>query len=112
MQPQGLAAVGGRLAEGHPVGQGLKVGPAEVHLELITGLGMEARMGVDAGDVGVDVQYEHGAALAGKHVQIVDIQLAVLSRQRRIQVMGHGTFLSLADDAGGVVPRGLTTSLR
>ena len=69
VQLQGLLPAGVRFAEGHPVGQGLKVGPVEVHLELIAGLGVEARLGVQAVDVGVDVHDEYRAVLAGEDVQ-------------------------------------------
>ena len=94
MQPQGLPSAGVRLAEGHPVGQGLEVSAAEVHLELIARLGVEAWLGVQAVDIGVDVHDEHRAALAGEDVQVVDEQLAGLSRQRRVEVMGHKEVLS------------------
>jgi hypothetical protein len=52
VQLQSLPPVGVRLAEGHPVGQGLDVGPVEVDLELIAGLVVEARLGVRAVDAG------------------------------------------------------------
>ena len=71
-------SVGVRSGEGHPVGEGLDVGPAEVHLELIARLGVEARLGVQAVDVGVDVHGEYRAALAGKHVEVIEVQLAGL----------------------------------
>jgi hypothetical protein len=58
-----------------------------MHLELIAGLRMEARLGVDAGDVGIDVHDEDGAVVAREDVQVVDVQLAVLARQRRIEVV-------------------------
>ena len=90
VQAQGLPAIGVRLAEGHSVGQGLEVGPVEVHLELIARLGVEARLGVQAVHVGVDVHDEYRAALAGKHVQVVEVQLAGLRRQRRVEMMRHG----------------------
>jgi hypothetical protein len=82
-----LLPAGVRLAEGHPVGQVLIRGAVEVDLELIAGLVVEARLGVQAVDVGVDVHDQHRAVLAGKHVQVVEVQLAGLSRQRRVEVM-------------------------
>ena len=90
VQLEGLVPVGARFAEGDPVGQGFEVGPVEVDLELIARLGVEARLGMQAVDIGIDVHDEHGAALAGEHVQVVDEQLAGLSRQRRVEMMGHG----------------------
>jgi hypothetical protein len=60
-----------------------------VDLELIAGLGVEARLGVQAVDVGVDVHDEHRAARTGKHIQIVEVQLAGLSGQRRVEMMRH-----------------------
>jgi hypothetical protein len=66
-----------------------------VHLELIARLRVEARLGVDAGDVGVDVHDEHGAVVAREDVQVIDVELAVLAGQRRIQMMGHRTLLLL-----------------
>jgi hypothetical protein len=89
MQPQGLPPAGVGFAEGHPVGQGLEVGAVEVRLELVACLGVEARLGVQAVDIGVDVHDEHRAVLAGEHVEVVDVQLAGLSRQRGVEVMGH-----------------------
>ena len=65
VQLQGLPPVCIRFGEGHPVGQGLEVGPVEVHLELIARLGVEARLGMEPVDVRVDVHDEHRAALAG-----------------------------------------------
>jgi hypothetical protein len=91
VQLQGLPPVGVRLAEGHPVGQGLDVGPVEVDLELIAGLVVETRLGVQAVDVGVDVHHEHRAALAGKHVQVVEVQLAGLGGQRRVEIPASPT---------------------
>ena len=93
VQPQGLPSAGVCLAEGHPVGQGLEVGAVEVHLELIARLRVEARLRMEAVDIGVDVHDEDRAVLAGEDVQVVDVQLAALSRQRRVEVMRHGTFL-------------------
>ena len=90
VQPQGLLPVRVRFGEGHPPGQGFEGGPVEVHLELIARLGVEARLGVQTVDVGVDVHDEHRAARAGKHVQVVEVQLAGLSGQRRVEMVRHG----------------------
>ena len=112
VQPQGLAPVGVRFAEGHPAGQGLEVGAVEVHLDLIARLGVEARLRMQAVDIGVDVHDEHRAALAGKHVQVVDVQLAGLSRQRRIQMMRHGGIPIFREPGGGAMPHGRSGYLR
>ena len=48
VQPQRLPPGGVRLAEGDPVGELLEVGSVEVHLELVAGFGVEARLSVDA----------------------------------------------------------------
>ena len=47
-------------------------------------------LGVDAGDVGIDVHDEHRAALAGEDVQVIDEQLTVLGRQRSVEMVRHG----------------------
>ena len=51
VQLQGLPPAGVRFAEGHPVGQLLVVGSADVNLELVAGFGVEAGLSVDPGDV-------------------------------------------------------------
>jgi hypothetical protein len=45
---------------------------------------------MEAVDVGVDVHDEHRAAVAGKDVQVIDVKLARLGCQRRVEVMGRG----------------------
>ncbi len=66
VQGQGLAAVGVRLGEGHPVGQVLELRAIAVDLDLVARLRMKPRFCVQAVDVGVDVKDEDRAALAGK----------------------------------------------
>jgi hypothetical protein len=90
---QGLSSPGVAFAEGHPVGQGFEVGAVEVHLELIARLRMEARLDIGSGDGGVDIHDEHGAAVACKHVQVIDVELAILGCERRIKMMRHVTVL-------------------
>lgn len=63
-----------------------------MHLELVPCLRVKARLGVQSIDVGVNVHDEHGAAVVGEHVQVIDIQLASLSGKRRVEVMRHQTF--------------------
>jgi hypothetical protein len=72
-----------------------------MHLELVARLGVEARLGVDTGDVRVDVHHEHRAAVFPfEGVQVIDVQLAVLGRQGRVEVVGHeDTVLSTGDTA-------------
>jgi hypothetical protein len=48
---------------------------------------MEAPLYIGSGDGGVDIHDEHGAAVAWKDVQVVDIELAVLAREGRIKLM-------------------------
>jgi hypothetical protein len=90
VQPQRLPSLRVRLAEGHPAGQVLEIGAAEMHLELVARLRVEPRFGMQAVDVGVHVHHEHGARVAREDIQIVEVELAGLGRQRRIQMMGHG----------------------
>ena len=68
VQGQSLPAAGVGLVEGHPVGQVLERGPVQVDLDLVAGLRVEPRLGVQAVDVGVDVKDEDRAALARKNV--------------------------------------------
>jgi hypothetical protein len=48
---------------------------------------------MQAVDVGVDVHDEHRAALAGKDVQVIDVELAGLACERGVEVMRHAKFL-------------------
>ena len=89
MEPQGLSSVRVRFVKGHPVGQRLELASVDMRLELVAGLVVEARLHVDSRDVRVDVHDEHRAAVALEDVQVVDIELAVLARQRRVQMVRH-----------------------
>jgi hypothetical protein len=62
-------------------------GPSE---PASSNLGVEARLDVWPRDRRIDVHDEHRAAVSRKDEQVVDIQLAVLARERRIEVMRHG----------------------
>ena len=101
MQLQGLPPARVGFTERHPVGQGLEVRSVEVHLELIARLRVEPRLGKQAVDVGVDVHDEHRAALAREDVQVIDVELAGLACERRVEMMGHAKFL-LARTTGAV----------
>ncbi|EMF30457.1 hypothetical protein H114_03716 [Streptomyces gancidicus BKS 13-15] len=78
VETQGLPAGGLGHAEREAIGHRLLVGTVEVHLDLVARLVVEARFGVESGDVGVDVHDEDRAALAGEDVEVVDEKLAVL----------------------------------
>jgi hypothetical protein len=84
---QRLRAVGLVLAERDAVGEILEVGSAEVDLELVVRLRVEPGLHVRLGDRRVHVHDEHGAAVTGEHAQVVDVELAVLACQRRVEMM-------------------------
>jgi hypothetical protein len=90
VQPQRLPSRRVRLAEGEAVGQVLEIGAIDMHLELIARLRVEPRLGMQAVDVRVHVHHEHGACVAREDIQVVEVELAGLGGQRRIQMMGHG----------------------
>ena len=60
-----------------------------MNLELVARLMVETWLYVDPGDIRVDVHDEHGAVGAREDVHVVDIELAVLSCERRIEMMRH-----------------------
>ena len=93
MQPQGLSTIRLWCAKGHAVRQRLELGSVDVHLELVPCLVVKARLHVDPSDVGVDVHHEHRAVVALKDVQVVEVELAVLTCKRRVEMMRHGALL-------------------
>src|SRR5262245_15429498 len=64
-----------------------------MHLEFITRLRVEPRLGKQAVDVGVDVHDQHRAALAREDVQVIEVELPGLAGERGVEVMRHAKFL-------------------
>ena len=91
-----LFSVQVRFAEGHSAGQRFEIGSIEVHFELIACLRVKARFDMDPGDVRIDVHDQHGASITLEDVEVVNIKLAVLTREGGIEMMRHckTTFLN------------------
>src|SRR5258705_6840174 len=89
MKLESLPARGVGLAERDAVGQALELSAVKMDLDLVSRFGMEAVLDIGTGNGRVDIHDEDGAVVAWKDVEVVDVELAVLPRERGVEMMGH-----------------------